>query len=229
MIEVIEARKRYWRRSILQGASFTVEKGTVTCLIGLNGAGKSTLLKAIMGLTPLTSGRILVDGEPIGPAMYERVSFIPDHLTLPPSMKLWEGLRFMAEFYANWNAEKAAELMTFFRLSASDRIGNLSKGTAAKFNLVTGLALDTEYVLMDEPFSGIDMFSREMIADVFASDLIEGRGVLLTTHEIGEMEHLIDKAVLLSDGVVVREFNCEAMRVAEGKSVVDVMREAYRA
>ncbi|MFB9328448.1 ABC transporter ATP-binding protein [Paenibacillus aurantiacus] len=229
MIEVIEARKRYWRRTILQGVSFKAEKGAVTCLIGLNGAGKSTLMKAIMGLTPLTSGRILIDGHPIGPAVYERVSFIPDHLTLPPSMKLWEGLRFMADFYANWNGEKAAELMKFFRLSATDRIGNLSKGTAAKFNLVTGLALDSDYVLMDEPFSGIDMFSREMIADVFASDLIEGRGVLLTTHEIGEMEHLIDQAVLLADGVVLRDFKCEAMRDAEGKSVVDVMREAYLA
>lgn len=229
MIEIIEARKKILRRHILQGASFTVEKGAVTCLIGLNGAGKSTIMKAIMGLTPLTSGRILIDGQPISPAMYERVSFIPDHLTLPPSMKLWEGLRFMADFYANWNGAKAEELMKFFRLNASDRIGNLSKGTAAKFNLVTGLALESDYVLMDEPFSGIDMFSREMIADVFASDLIEGRGVLLTTHEIGEMEHLIDKAVLLADGVVLREFDCEAMRVAEGKSVVDVMREAYLA
>lgn len=138
-----------------------------------------------------------------------------------------EGLTFMADFYASWNAERAAELMRFFRLEPSEKIGNLSKGTAAKYNLVLGLAPNSDYVLMDEPFSGIDLFSREMIADVFSSELIEERGVLLTTHEIGEVEHLIDKAVILQDGKAEMEFDCETMRSEEGKSIVDVMREVY--
>ncbi|QYR20760.1 ABC transporter ATP-binding protein [Paenibacillus sp. sptzw28] len=229
MIEVIDIRKRYWRRSVLSGVSFTAEKGQITCLIGINGAGKSTVLKAIMGLTPLKGGEIRIDGQPLSKEMYEKVAFIPDHLTMPTGMKMSEGLRFMKDFYQCWNTARAAELMKFFRLDESEKIGNLSKGTAAKFNLVIGLAQDTDYVLMDEPFSGIDIFSRELIAEVFSSHLIEDRGVLLTTHEIGEMEHLIDKAVLMQDGVVSREFDCEQIRNEEGKSVVDVMREVYRA
>jgi ABC-2 type transport system ATP-binding protein len=81
---------------------------------------------------------------------------------------------------------------------------------------------------MDEPFSGIDMFSREEIANVFTSHLIENRGVILTTHEIGDIEHLIDKVVLLDDGMVTKEFNAEEVRENEGKSVIDVMREVYQ-
>jgi ABC-2 type transport system ATP-binding protein len=229
MIEVMNIRKRYRRRNVLNGVSFAAEKGQITCLIGVNGAGKSTVLKAIMGLTPLRGGDIRIDGQPIGKDMYEKVSFIPDHLTMPSAMKLSEGLQFMKDFYRSWNENRAEELMKFFRLDVTDKIGNMSKGTAAKFNLVLGLSQDTEYVLMDEPFSGIDMFSREMIAEVFSSQLIEDRGVLLTTHEIGEMEYLIDKAVLLQDGVVSRQFDCEQMRTEESKSVVDVMREVYLA
>jgi ABC-2 type transport system ATP-binding protein len=148
---------------------------------------------------------------------------------MPLGMKIAEALQFMADFYRAWNPARAKELMQFFQLNGNEKIGHLSKGTAAKFNLVIGLAQDTDYVLMDEPFSGIDMFSRELIANVFSSHLIDGRGVLLTTHEIGEMEHLIDKAVIMHNGAVSREFDCEQVRSEEGKSIVDVMREVYLA
>jgi len=227
MIEAKDIRKRYRGRKVLNGLTFAVEKGQITCLIGLNGAGKSTVMKAIMGLVPIQAGQILIDGQPLSQAIYEKVSFIPDRLTMPLNMKLSDGMTFMADFYASWNAERAAELIRFFRLEASEKIGNLSKGTAAKYNLVLGLAQNSDYVLMDEPFSGIDLFSRELIADVFSSELIEGRGVLLTTHEVDEVEHLIDKAVILKDGKAAMDFDCETMRIEEGKSIVDVMREVY--
>ncbi|WP_053372335.1 ATP-binding cassette domain-containing protein [Paenibacillus sp. FJAT-27812] len=229
MIEVKDIHKRYRRRNVLNGVSFNANKGEITCLIGANGVGKSTVLKAIMGLTPISRGSIHINGQPLRPSLYEKISFVPDHLAMLPGMKLSEALRFMADFYDSWNMERASELMHFFRLEHSERVGNLSKGTAAKFNLLLGLGQDSDYLLMDEPFSGIDLFSRETITEVFTSDLIEGRGVLLTTHEIGEMEHLMDKAVLLLDGKVSRSFNCEEMRSDEGKSVIDVMREVYRA
>lgn len=228
MIEVVNMHKRYRLRNVLNGVSFTAEKGQVTCLIGVNGAGKSTVLKAIMGLTPMSKGTVRIDGRVRDRDMYEKVAFIPDHLTMPSYMKLSEGLRFMADFYQSWNQARAGELMKFFRLDESERAGNLSKGTAAKYNLVIGLAQDTDYVLMDEPFSGIDLFSRESIAEVFSTDLIDGRGVLLTTHEVGEIEHLLDKAILLNHGAVAKEFHCEQVRSDEGKSVVDVMREVLR-
>jgi ABC-2 type transport system ATP-binding protein len=212
---------------VLDGVSFTAEKGEITCLIGVNGAGKSTVLKAIMGLTPLTGGSVSVDGLAPGPAMYEKVAFISDRLTMPVGMRLEEALQFMQDFYDSWNSARAAELMTFFGLKHRDKVGSLSKGTAAKFNMLLGLAQNADYLLMDEPFSGIDLFTREMITEVFTSELVEDRGVVLTTHEIGEMEHLIDKAVLLQDGKVSRSFYSEEMRSAEGKSVIDVMREVY--
>ncbi|MDW7615975.1 ABC transporter ATP-binding protein [Peribacillus simplex] len=228
MIEVKQISKKYGRKKILDGVSFTANKGEVTCLIGINGVGKTTTLKAIMGLTPY-KGEILIDDQKMTHNSYEKITFIPDAPTMLPQMTVKQAMVFMSDFYKSWNPERANQLMGFFKLKEENRISELSKGNTAKLNLMLGLSLDVDYVLMDEPFSGIDMFSREQIADVFASHLIEDRGVIITTHEIGDIEHLIDKVILLDNGSVLKEFNTEEMREDEGKSVVDVMREVYQA
>lgn len=229
MIEVKSVSKKYGRKKVLNGVNFTAEKGQITCLIGINGVGKSTIMKAIMGLTPINGGEILIDRKPLHKDMYEKIAFIPDTIAMPPHMTIEECMLFMKDFYRSWNERRAEDLLAFFRLNREDRISELSKGNAAKINLLLGLAIDVDYLLMDEPFSGIDLFSREEIANVFTSHLIEDRGVLITTHEINDIEHLIDKVVLLNQGIVVKEFNTEEVRLSEGKSVVDVMREVYKA
>jgi ABC-2 type transport system ATP-binding protein len=227
MIEVKKISKNFGRKKILDDVSFTANKGEVTCLIGINGVGKTTTLKAIMGLTPY-KGEILIDDQKMTKDSYEKITFIPDAPTMLPQMTIKQAMVFMSDFYTSWNPERANQLMGFFKLKEENRISELSKGNTAKLNLMLGLSLDVNYVLMDEPFSGIDMFSREQIADVFASHLIEDRGVIITTHEIGDIEHLIDKVILLDNGTVLKEFNTEEMREEEGKSVVDVMREVYQ-
>ncbi len=228
MIEVKDVKKKFGRKHVLKGVSFTANKGEITCVIGINGVGKTTILNAMMNLTPLNGGQILIDGEKINKHSYEKITFIPDAITMMPSMTIREAMQFMDDFYDSWNQQRATELLGFFKLKENEKINNLSKGNRAKINLLLGLALDVDYLLMDEPFSGIDIFSREQIADVFTSHLVEDRGVIITTHEISDIEHLIDKSVLLDDGVVLKEFNTEDMREMEGKSIVDVMREVYQ-
>ncbi|MEE6451291.1 ABC transporter ATP-binding protein [Gottfriedia acidiceleris] len=227
MIQVKNVSKKYGRKNVLRDISFTANKGEITCLIGINGVGKSTTMKAIMGITPIDRGEIVIDDKKMNHTMYENITFIPDTLTMLPSFTVGEAMQFMKDFYVNWNPERAKELLGFFRLKEDEKLGELSKGNAAKANLLFGLGLDVDYVLMDEPFSGIDMFSREQIAKVFTSHLIEDRGVIITTHEIGDIEHLIDKVVLLDNGEILKEFYTEEIRLEEGKSVMDVMREVY--
>ncbi|MBT2214860.1 ABC transporter ATP-binding protein [Virgibacillus dakarensis] len=228
MIEVKDIRKKFGRKQVLNGVSFTANKGEITCLIGINGVGKTTILNAIMALTPINGGQILMNGERITKTSFEKITFIPDAITMLPQMRIADAMEFMNDFYDCWNPERATELLGFFKLKETDRIAELSKGNTAKVNLLLGLAMDVEFILMDEPFSGIDMFSREQIADVFTSHLIEDRGVIITTHEINDIEHLIDKVVLLDNGIVLKEFNTEEVRETEGKSVIDVMREVYQ-
>ncbi|API88211.1 multidrug ABC transporter ATP-binding protein [Marinilactibacillus sp. 15R] len=229
MLEVIDIHKNFGRKKVLNGVSFTADKGDITCLIGINGVGKTTILNSIMNLTPIKKGEILIDGQPQSPSMYNKIAFIPDASIILPGMTVQEAIDFMKDYYSVWNDKRAKDLIRFFRLKATDKIQDLSKGNQAKINLLVGLSLDVDYILMDEPFSGIDIFTREQIAEVFSSRLVEDRGVLITTHEIADIEHLIDKVVFLDDGAIIKEFYAEEMRENEGMSVVDVMREAFNA
>ncbi len=227
VIEVKNVTKKFGRKEVLKGVSFTAEKGQITCLIGINGVGKTTIMQGIMSLIPINSGEIFIDGSKLTKDSYEKITFIPDRITMPPQMRIADAFAFMADFYQSWNQKRAEELLEFFKLEETERISELSKGNTAKVNMLLGLALDVDYFLMDEPFSGIDIFSREEIANVFTSHLIEDRGVIITTHEINDIEHLIDKVVLIDNGIVLKEFHVEEVREKEGKSVIDVMREVY--
>lgn len=227
MIKLQSVSKRYGRKEVLKDISFQAKKGEITCLIGLNGTGKTTLLKAIVGLVTY-KGQIQIDKKPLTKQSYEKIAFIPDTLIMPLNMRIREAMDFMNDFYSVWNEKRAQDLLKFFRLTETDRLKDLSKGNKAKANLLLGLSLDVDYILMDEPFSGIDIFSREQITEVFTSHLIEDRGVIITTHEIHDIEHLIDQAVLIENGRVLQAFQTEEMREESGMSVVDVMREAYK-
>lgn len=227
MIEVKNVHKSYGQKKVLNGINFTIPKGQISSLIGVNGAGKTTILNHIMNLLPMSSGEILIDGEKHSPKVYEKVSFIPDAAIMLPEMTIRQAMDFMNDFYDSWNEERAQEMLHFFRLNEADKIKVLSKGNVAKVNLLLGLALDVDYVLMDEPFSGIDVFTREQIAEVFTSYLVEDKGVLITTHEIHEIEYIVDRVILMDDGSIIREFDVEEMREMEGKSIIDIMRDVY--
>lgn len=227
MIEFQDVVKRYGRKKVLDGVSFCLNKNQVTCLIGVNGTGKTTLMKLLMKLTPLDSGKILLDGRPIRSKDFERIMFIPDTPTLDDLQTIRESLNSVARYYPNYNEERARKLLRFFRLREDEQISNLSKGNVAKVGLLLGLVVDSDYLIMDEPFSGIDIFTREEVVKVFTEELIGDRGVLISTHEIQDIEALVDTAVLLDRGRIVETFSPEEVRDLEGKSIVDVMREVY--
>ena len=134
----------------------------------------------------------------------------------------------MSTYYPNWNAAKADELLSFFRLESDLQLKNLSKGNSAKVSFLLGLSLDADYYLMDEPFSGIDVFAREDILEVFTSKFVTDKGVLIATHHTDEVEMLLDRIVMLRSGRVVKDFYAEDIRQNEGKAVIDVMREVYQ-
>ncbi len=213
MLTVQNLSKRFGKKQVLNDISFNAKKGEVTALIGVNGIGKTTIMNCIAGLLPFDKGKVVIDDMPARKVFAEKVSYITDSSIISPDQTVDEAIDFMRTFYPNWNRQKERHLLDFFRLNLKDEVRSLSKGNVAKLNLLLGMGLDTDYILMDEPFSGIDVFTREEIA--------------ITTHEINDIEYIVDKAVLLNDGRVVKEFYPEEVREEEGKSIVDVMREVY--
>lgn len=228
MLEVNGLTKRYGKRTIVEDISFTVPKGEITALIGVNGVGKTTILNAIMNLVPKQAGEVRIDGELLKYSLYEKISFIPDESIMLLEFTIREAMDFMRDFYASWNEQKAQDILRFFNLKETMVIKELSKGNIAKVNLLLGFAQDSDYILMDEPFNNIDIFTREEITNIFTTTLVEDKGVLITTHEIDEIERLVDHVILLDRTRIAKEFNVEQMRMDEGKSIVDVMREVYQ-
>ncbi|EKB55353.1 ATP-binding cassette domain-containing protein [Facklamia hominis] len=228
MIELKGISKSYGKKVVLDQVDLQIPKGQVTFLVGENGSGKSTLMNLIMRLIPKGKGEILLDGQSMTEADYNRVAYVPDQIIVLKNQTIQQALDFMQDYYETFNRSRALEMLDFFHLNAEDRIDELSKGNVAKVNLLLGLALDSEYILMDEPFAGIDLFTREEISQVFCSKLIEGQGVLISSHDVQEVEFMIDQAVFLQDGRIVDQLQLEDYREATGKGLIDRMREVYR-
>ncbi|ENY8711508.1 ABC transporter ATP-binding protein [Clostridioides difficile] len=236
MIEIKNVSKTYKRmqglkiRKIeaLKNVSFNIEKGKITALLGINGVGKSTMLKAIAGLINIDSGEIRIDGEKINEKVYNKLSFVPDVQSHFSNTTIKETFEFMEIFYSKWNKEKSKEMMDIFKLDEDEIIDNLSKGNIARVKLIFGFCQDPEYILLDEPFTGIDLFKREEFIGVIAQYMEENQAIIITTHEIVEIESLVDEVVILDEGQIITSFNAEELREREGKSILDKMREVYK-
>ena len=228
MIEIEKVNKFYGAKKILEDVSFSIKPGEITALIGENGSGKTSLMNGLMKLTPVASGQFLIDGKPIDFNDFNRISYIPDTIIVVKEMTIQEALDYMATYYSTYDPVLAKDLVTFFNLNPGEKISHLSKGNTAKVNLLLGLTLNSDYLIMDEPFSGVDIFTREEIANVFTSKLMAGRGVLISTYEINEIETLVDRVVMLKDRRIIQDFYTEDLRLEEGKSITDKMWEVYR-
>ena len=227
MIEVVGVKKKFRRKKVLENITFNVKKGEITALLGLNGVGKSTLLKIIMGLVKQDEGEVLFNGEKLNYKTYENIAFVPDVLNTYGDMKIKDAFEYMSMMYEKWDMDKAYEMLKDFKLTDDLKINKLSKGNIATVKLILGFARHPEYLLLDEPFSGIDIFTREKFIESLIGYMDNNIGILLTTHELKEVENIVDKVVFLSDGNIKIEFYVEDVRENEGLSMVEKIREVH--
>ena len=227
MIEIINFEKRYGKVHALKDVTFKIKEGKITGIFGINGVGKSTILKAIAGLIRINKGKILIDGEEINPRIYNKVSFVADVDTYIPNLTIKESFAFMKEFYKNWDEEKAYKMMSMFNLTDDKMICDLSKGNRARIKIIIGFAQNAKYILLDEPFSGIDIFKREEFIKAMVDFISPNQSIIITTHEIYKIEEIIDEVIILHDGKVAVNFNVEEVRKKENLSIIDKMREVY--
>ena len=227
MLELQNVTKRYGKKTVLDDVSIQFKKGEITCLLGLKGAGKSTTMKAIMRLVPISKGKILVDGEPITQQNINKMAYIPDIPIHDLGWTIPQNLSFAQVFYKNFNLEKAERMLKFFKVPTDKKLKELSKGNLARFNIIVGMCQDAPYLLLDEPFSGIDVFTRQSFINLLKSEFLEdGQTVIITTHEIDEIQDIADHIVLLEEGQVFASFSKEEAQ-NEGLSIVDKMRTLY--
>lgn len=228
MIDIINLSKKYGKVHALDDVSFQIKEGKIIGIFGINGVGKSTILKSIAGVIRPDKGKILIEGEEINHKLYNKIVFIPDVDTYFPHLTIKESLAFMKEFYINWDEEKAYNMLKIFNLTDDQMISNLSKGNRARVKIILGFAQNAKYILLDEPFSGIDIFKREEFIKAMVEYISPNQSIIITTHEIAEIEEIVEEVIILHDGKVAFNFNVEEVRQNENKSIIDKMREVYR-
>ncbi len=197
-------------------------------MFGPNGAGKSTLLKSATGLIRLSSGRVTVDGK-TPQQRRARLAYLPEQNTLPLNWTIRRAAEFYRAFFADWDNERYERQLDFLNLTDDMRFTRISKGQRAKARLVLALARRARYILLDEPFSGVDILAREEISKALVRDYSEGRQtIVVATHEIDESENLVEHIVFMDNGRVTVWGDADELRHQEGKSIVAIMKEAFR-
>ncbi len=228
MIEFQQVSKRFGRTVALNDFSAQFRAGNISGLFGPNGAGKSTALKMIAGLNRPDSGRVLIDGgSPQDLKM--KVAFLPEIDHFYSWMDIRQAARFLQSFYADWDEVRFGELMEYLNLNKDMKISAISKGQRAKVKLLLTLSRRAPYVLMDEPLSGIDVLTREEIIKTLIRDFREGeQSIIISTHEIAEVEGIVDEVIFIRQGSVQLQGNAEDLRQERGMSLLEIMKEAFR-
>lgn len=212
MIEVTNLTKT-WRRHGktvgLQETSFTVPNGQIVGILGENGAGKTTLLRAMAGLLP-AKGEALFDGLPAAKC-YEHISYITGEGSYLPCLTVGEYGQYLAELHPAFDPARYVHLTDFLQLDYRDVIGRLSTGQKARVELAAGFAKRCRFYLMDEPFLGKDAFTRRDFLKLMSGTLRGGETILLSTHYLDDVEHFLDRALILHEGRVAADLTMDEL------------------
>jgi ABC-2 type transport system ATP-binding protein len=196
--------RRFGRRLALDRVNLRVMRGSTYGLIGLNGAGKTTAIRAIMGLLAPSLGRVLLRGidvsdDPV--AARTGVGYVPDRCVVHPWMRVHQAIWFCRRLQPRWNDSYCQELVKRFRIDPSQKVGKLSKGSAAKLSLILALAHDPEVLILDEPTDGLDPVARDdFLEGVLASVCEHERTVLISSHSLSDVERMADQIGLIHGG-----------------------------
>jgi len=220
MLELRAVSKRYSGIAAVQNVSFIARAGEVTGYLGPNGSGKSTTLKMITGLIDPSEGQILFHGVPIDRdriAYRQRLGYVPEEPQLYPHLTGLEYLEMVGQLRGLPDAPLAQKIEGFLRLLNlwSDRyvpIASYSKGMRQKVLLAAALLHNPDLVLLDEPFSGLDVNSALVLRDLIAQLAARGKVVLFSSHELETVERVCSRVVILHKGKVVANDSIEKLR-----------------
>ena len=225
MLKIRNVSKRYASKQALRDVSLSFPRGELVGLFGENGAGKTTLMKCILGYVRYM-GSITLDGEEIGPGNIERFAFATSEHSFFPDLSPLGHAQFYSEHFPRFNRRRFDVLMDFFSLPMRGASRRLSTGQKNQFEVVLALSQGADYILMDEPFAGNDIFNREDFYKVLLGILTEGETVILSTHLIEEVSGFIGRAVLLHQGRVTGDVSVPELE-EKGVGLVDYVKTAW--
>lgn len=226
MLEIKDLHKTYGTgKRALQGVDLAIGPGEIVGLFGENGAGKTTLMKSILGFITYR-GDITLDGQPICRKNIARLSFATGEHSFFPNLTALGHRDFYREQFPQFRSKRFDALMEFFALPRTKALRGFSTGQKNQFEVILALSQGADYILMDEPFAGNDIFNREDFYKVLLGILEPTETVLLSTHLIEEVSGFVGRAVLLHEGKVIGDMTTDDLE-NEGKSLMDYVKESF--
>lgn len=214
IIEATGLAKSYGRQQALKGLDFRVEPGRIVGLIGRNGAGKTTVLKSLLGLTPYEGQLRVLGRDPARErdALMREVSFIADTAVLPKWLRVHQTLDYVQGVHPAFQRERALDFLKTTEIGLDRRVGELSKGMVTQLHLALVLAIRARLLVLDEPTLGLDLLSRRRFYDVLLNDYLDDqRTILVTTHQVEEIENLLTDVLFIDGGRLVLDCAVEAL------------------
>lgn len=217
MTAVIEAKhlaKSYGANRALDGVSFSVEAGRIVGLIGPNGAGKTTALKALLGLTSFDGELRVLGRDPRRERdeLMREVCFIADVAVMPRWLRVGQALEFVQGVHPRFDRSRAEAFLSKTDIKMRSRVRELSKGMVTQLHLALILAIDAKLLVLDEPTLGLDLLYRRQFYDTLLNDYFDKeRTILLTTHQVEEVENLLSDVIFINRGRVVLQSPVESL------------------
>jgi ABC-2 type transport system ATP-binding protein len=212
MIEINDLNFGYSKQRLLfKNLSMQLKAGHIYGLLGKNGAGKSSLLKNLAGLVYADSGKISVLGHNPAkrePSLLKQICFIPEEFYLP-SVKIDAYVKANAAFYPHFNHGYFSDLLAEFDIPVAQKLINMSYGQKKKLIIAFGLATQAELIVMDEPTNGLDIPSKAQFRKIMAAALTEERCIIISTHQVRDLDNLIDTVIMLDDSSVALKASVE--------------------
>ena len=216
MIEIKNLDFSYKKTPVFSNINLSFPEGAIYGLLGENGVGKTTLLKIICGLQRPGNGTCTVDGMTSHdrlPEMLQNIVFLPDEVTLPDNATPQQYVNELAPFYPNYSEGTFLHLMQELEVEPGRKFKEMSFGQQKKSLIAASLSLGTGYILLDEPTNGLDIPSKSQFRSILSKIADEGKTIIISTHQVKDVENLIDPIVILSHNAVL--LDASVQRITE--------------
>lgn len=228
LLEYKNVSKSFGKTEILHDVNLKIPSGKIIGLLGKNGMGKTTIIKLANDLLTPTSGEVLFKGKPIGINSKRNISYLPERTYLDKVMTVRQSLNYFAEFYDNFNINKATRLIDDLDLSLDAKILHMSKGMQEKLQLILVMSRSAKLYILDEPLGGIDPATRDYILDTILHNFNEGASVLISTHLIADIERILDEVIFIDNGEIILQADADKLRTKHNASIDEIFRKEFK-
>lgn len=226
MIAISDVTKRYGDVLAVDGVTLEVPSGSICGLLGRNGAGKTTTFKCLLGFAKADGGEVRFDGETLTPKTFTKLGYVPERPALYSWLRVAQHLEIARRSQPAYDDAHVREMLATFRLDGRKRVGKLSKGQQTALALILALAGRPSLLILDEPASGLDPVMQRVVLDILIEVATAGGTVLMSSHQIGQIDRAADRVAIMRDGKIVLSGGLddlrEAARVVEATFAGDV-------